>query len=442
VTFATAERLRSLRGIAARVGFAVAVYLVAFYLSFPYARVKEQVIALAARRDLDVTIGSAGPLLGVGIAFHDIKVARRVPEGKKVQPLRIDEARVRISPLARLFGETAVNLAADLLGGSADVDWQATKTRSHLRVKTADLALAQIPGVKEAINIPLAGKLGLAMDLALPAGKMAETTGNLTWTCAGCALGDGKSKLKIAGVLDDGLDLPRVRLGDFAGKVVFEKGVGRLQGVQARSPDGEISLEGEIRLADPLPYSQIDLYLRFKLSDALLNGSDKLKMIMQLVESMGKGPDGSYGLKLTGTFARPQPPQWAKTSPFSNALPGRPAPPRRAAFAPARPNQDPVRAPSAELPHYPAPIPAEVRPLTPPSTPPTPAPAGPAAPTPGTTESVPPPRMMTPPTQPTPTEPATPAPVAPPAEPVPPPPPPPVPPPAQPAAPAQPPASE
>jgi type II secretion system protein N len=400
----TAERLRAARGIAGRVAFALVVYVIAFFFSFPYGRIREQVIAVAAQRDMDVQIGSAGPLFGVGIAFHDIKVAKRVPEGKRPQPLRIDEARVRVSPLARLFGETAVSVAADALGGALDVDFQASKTSSRVRLNSQDLSIGQLPGIKEAINIPLFGKLAVGADLGMPTGRLAETTGNLTWSCAACAIGDGKSKLKVAGVLEEGLDLPRLRLGELAGRVVFEKGVGKLQGVQARSPDGEISVEGEIRLADPLPYSQIDLYVRFKLSDALLKSSDKLGLMMQLGDAMGgKAPDGAYGVRLTGSFAHLLPPRWAKSSPFAGgAAPGRPSPPhsgpaRRSGFAPSRLGADPTRDQSANLPHYPPPTPAEVKPLTPPTAPPTPAGAtfG-AAPPPASAESAPPPRLTPP----------------------------------------------
>jgi type II secretion system protein N len=262
-----------------------------------------------------------------------------------------------------------------------NVDFTGTKTRNHVLVKGEGLSLTQIPGVKEAINLPLVGKLGLGIDLTIT-GRMGETSGHVGWSCDGCAIGDGKSKLKIAGVLDEGLSLPRVRLGNFAGRVVFDKGVGKLQGVQARSPDGEISVDGEIRLADPIQYSQLDLYVRFKLSDALLQSSEQLKLVMQLVEGMGKGPDGAYGLRLTGTFARIAPPQWSKTSPLAG--PGHGGPPsslsgtRRGSFGGSRLGGEPARSPSPGFaPPPPPPVPTESvppQPLAPAATPPAPTP--------------------------------------------------------------------
>ena len=84
-------------------------------------------------------------------------------------------------------------------------------------------------------------------------------------------LGDGKTPLKVEGnpFLPGGLTLPRVRLGDLGGHVAIEKGVAKLQGVEAKSPDGELALEGEVTLRDPLPTSTVNAYLRFKLTRRL-----------------------------------------------------------------------------------------------------------------------------------------------------------------------------
>ena len=43
-----------------------------------------------------------------------------------------------------------------------------------------------------------------------------------------------------------------------------------------------------MRLADPVGYSYLDLYVRFKLSEALLKRADKLQILLQLAESAGQ----------------------------------------------------------------------------------------------------------------------------------------------------------
>lgn len=385
----TPERMRKLRKLGLHGGVGLVVFIIAFYTSLPYDRFRDQVVALASQRDLDVEIASAGPTLGLGIAFRDIRIATRPTDGKPTR-IHIDSARIGVSPLARLMGEDAASLSAEALNGDIGLDYRGSKSRAQVRVKGRELAMSELPGVKEAINLPLAGKLDLDVDVSTVPNRMAETHGTLGWTCAGCAIGDGKAKLKVAGnpMLSEGLSVPQIQLGDFSGKLAIEKGIAHLRGVQAKSLDGEVSIEGEIRLIDPLPSSVVDLYVRFKPSDRLLKKSDKLALIMQLAEA-GKQPDGYYGVRLTGSLGRLAPPLWARTSPFANAPAARPGasprPSTRPAIAPPPApvgSVDPAKDPTANLPRYPmeAPPPAPSAPPPPPPTaptlPPAPAPAG------------------------------------------------------------------
>src|SRR5213078_691810 len=98
--------------------------------------------------------------------------------------------------------------------------------------------------IKAALNLPLTGTLKLDLEVASSTGRYAESNGAISFTCASCVLGDGKSPLRVEGnpFLAGGLTLPRVRLGDFGGHVAIEKGTAKLQGVEAKSPDGDVAL--------------------------------------------------------------------------------------------------------------------------------------------------------------------------------------------------------
>ena len=92
-------------------------------------------------------------------------------------------------------------------------------------------------------------------------------------------------------MLARGMTLPRIRIGDLGGHVAIEKGTAKLQGVESKSPDGEVALEGEIALHDPLSLTTLNLYLRFKLSDAVMKKEVALQ-ILPAVAAAGKRPDG------------------------------------------------------------------------------------------------------------------------------------------------------
>jgi type II secretion system protein N len=314
----TPERRRALLQAGGLGLFGFLVFAVSFVFAFPYDRIKDQVVAIASTQNLDVDVGNAGPVFGVGVGLDEVMVRTRPEPGKKASVLQIDQARVYVSPLAQLRGVLAYEMDLRTLDGQITADVTAEKEKGITKIQTRDISMASLPGVKETINLPLGGTLELNLDITAPNHRNGEASGNLGWKWAGMVVGDGKEKLKVAGnpLLAEGISLPRIRLGDFVGDVVFNKGVGKLKGVGARSQDAEIRIEGEVRLADPLTYTYLDLYVTFKFSDTLLKSADKLQLMLQFADSMGKRPDGFYGFRLTGSPGRFGPVQWMKTSPF------------------------------------------------------------------------------------------------------------------------------
>jgi type II secretion system protein N len=312
------DRLRRLRKIGATAAFGLFVFFLVFVLTLPYGRLKDYLVALAGQQGYDVEVKSAGPALGLGIRLKDVIVATRPSGTAKPTRIAIPVAKVRWSLLGALAGRKTYQVSANVFGGDLDVETSRSKTESRLDISATAIDLSEIPWVKAATNLPLSGKLDLQLDEKMPGLRASATVGSLTWTCSACAMGDGKAKLVIPGnpLLAEGLGLPKIRLGDFVGRVSIDKGVGRLQGAQAKSPDGELYLEGEIKLATPLASSSLDLYVRFKLSDALLKSSEKLRTIMQFAGSAGKRPDGFYGFRISGPLNHLGVPQWTKTSPF------------------------------------------------------------------------------------------------------------------------------
>jgi type II secretion system protein N len=412
----TSDRLRRLWKIGGTAGFGLLVFFVVFVLTLPYGRVKDYLVALAAQQGYDVEAKSAGPALGLGIRLKDIIISSRSSGGGKPTRIAVPVAKVRWSLLGALAGRKTYQVSANVFGGNLDVETSRNKTESGLHVEATAIDLSDLPWVKAAINLPLSGRLDLHLDEKMPGLRATATVGSLTWTCHACAVGDGKAKLIIPGnpLLAEGLGLPKIRLGDFVGRVAIDKGVGRLQGVQAKSPDVEVYLEGEIKLNQPLSSSSVDLYLRFKLSDALLKSSEKLRTIMQFAGSAGKRPDGFYGVRLSGPVQHLGTPMWTKTSPFGAPASG-PKPiaaKAGAVFTPPPPPPPPTAAPIAADPSAPAgppptqtvtgvvqydpkidnPPPEEPEPPPPPP-PPTPAPSPPpvAAPPPPPAAAPPPP---------------------------------------------------
>ena len=133
-------------------------------------------------------------------------------------------------------------------------------------------------------------------------------------------IGDGKTPLKVAGnpFLCGRADAAAsVRLDDLGGHVAIDKGLAKLQEIGGKSPDGEVALEGEVTLRDPLPTSTVNAYLRFKLTDAFLKQAATVQTILQMAGAQGKRPDGFYGMRLSGRLGQLNPPVLSPTSPIT-----------------------------------------------------------------------------------------------------------------------------
>ena len=382
VTVST-ERLQRLRRSALYSLFGLVVFVVALYFSFPSERAKEVAIRLAAARDLDVEIGSASPAVGLGVVFRDIHVRTKPTTGKPTR-FTIESARIAVSPFSLLSSAKTVMVSLEAFGGHIDITQHGAigkKGTFELTVRARDVKMIEVPGVREAINMPLSGTAKLDLQLASADSKLADSNGEITFSCDSCVLGDGKSPLKVAGnpFLSGGLTLPRIRLGDFGGHVAIEKGTAKLQEIGGKSPDGEVTLEGEITLRDPLPNSTVNAYLRFKLSDPFLKQAATVQTILQMAGAAGKRPDGFYGMRLSGRLGQLNPPLLSPTSPLTSSTP---RPGSHAAITPRptpAPSPLPSPSPPAQMVAAAAPPPAPDPPPPPAAEPPPPPPPPPPA---------------------------------------------------------------
>jgi type II secretion system protein N len=350
------EKLRRLRRVAAQTGFGFLVFVIALYIWFPYGRAKEVAINLAASQNLDVEIESAGPTWwGLGVRFKDIRVKTRPTTGKPTR-FTIESASVSVSLFSLLFSPSpSFDLSLDAFGGRIDFAQSGSPGRKgpfKIEISARDVNMSELPGVREALNLPLAGKLKAELEIASPTGRFSNAKGALSLLVAGLVVGDGKSPLRVEGnpFLGGGLTLPKVRVGDLHGDVAIEAGTAKLKNVEAKSPDGELSLEGDVLLRDPLPNSMVNAYLRFKLSDAFLKAAPTLQTILQMAGASGKRPDGSYGLRLGGRLGQMNPPMLAAASQFGGALPPGRGGANRPGIAPSyAPPPSPNPAPAPEI---------------------------------------------------------------------------------------------
>jgi type II secretion system protein N len=363
------EMVRRLRRVGTNVGAFLLVFVVALYIWFPYDRAKEVAISVASAQGYDVEIESAGPTFGVGVSFSNIRVKTRPTSGKATR-FSIDKARLSTSIFGALFSTTLpYTITLDAFGGRVEISQSGTPGKKgpfRVEVTARDLQMSEIPGIRESVNLPVSGTLRLDLDLASATGKFANAKGTISFLCEACVAGDGKAPLRVEGnaFLGGGLTLPKVRLGDLRGEIVVDNGTAKLKSVESKSPDGEIALDGDVSLRDPLVNSVVNAYLRFKLSDAFLKSASTVQTILQMAAGPGRRPDGSYGLRVAGRLAAPAI-SLSASSPVGGPGPTVPVRPGRPGIVPSMP-PPPPGAPPLALPPPPPPPQQEPPPPSPP----------------------------------------------------------------------------
>ncbi len=310
-------RMRKVAKYGGYVAYAVAVCVATIYIFFPYDRLKKMV---AARLDsdgrYDVTIEEVGPAFPVGLTVTGIRIVSP-PEKPDEKPgiVDIDRLQVTVGLFSLLSDTKEIDLEVDALGGHISAQVETQGKARKIAVQFEGVSMAKLPGIAKAISLPMTGALHGKGYIDIPEQGLRRSKGKLSIQCKSCTLGDGKTKVKIDfrpkhkrkrpnPMADEGVTLPRVRLGRFAGDIVIENGKATFRQFEALSPDGEAILMGTITLREPFAFSNVDAYFKFKFAPELKKKEQKWQAIESSL-GRGKRADGYIGFAIRGRLKDP-----------------------------------------------------------------------------------------------------------------------------------------
>ncbi|EYF02914.1 type II secretion system protein GspN [Chondromyces apiculatus] len=316
------------------------------YLTFPYDRLKDRLIAEfdrtqskrggAAAQKLEIdeldsywftgvevkgarlimppadgATGRSTTTASAGAGSADAKAT-----GPKPTVIEIDEAHARVRLLPLLLGRVRVDFWASVFGGEVQGVAPVGKTDGAIEVEMENLDLSKIEPLGEAIGgIPLRGTVSGKLELEAPEGKFNKADGLLELTGSEVMAGDGKTKIKGL------IELPTARLGDLTISAEAKEGVLKITKLSAGGPDIELEGDGKVNVREPWNNSSMDLYVRFKFSDAYRGKNDTTKSVLgdpsgsgppPLIETLeprmkrAKRSDGFYGWHAHGALKRPK----------------------------------------------------------------------------------------------------------------------------------------
>jgi type II secretion system protein N len=299
--------------------FYVACLCVFGSLTFPYDKLKERVIATfnaqersaSAQEELQIDEMSGYWLSGVRVKGVRVLSAPSQP-GKPPGKIEVDEATARYSILSALVGGSDANFDVFAFGGEVSGSYEVHGSDKSIDVTFDAIGVGELEPLVQLLGVPLQGKLGGTLRLAMPEGKASKAGGALSFEAKDVAVGDGKAKLKGA------IALPKVDVGTLTVAAEAKEGILRITKLVAGGKDVEVQGDGRITLRDSPIDSLCDAQVRFKINDAYRDKSDMTKTLFGAPGStapalfeladprvkQSKRADGFYGWTVHGPLGR------------------------------------------------------------------------------------------------------------------------------------------
>lgn len=320
-------------------------FLLFAYWSFPYQRLAAYITDKVNESGSGYTleIGSLSPYWLTGVALEHVEVRKTAAEapaaapGEKPKPpqsIDIDSAQARVGLLSLLFGGRSVNFSAELGDGEIDGKYSQDGDDTKVAATLEDVDLSKFALLESMLSLPMKGVLKGDIDLTL--GKQpAKTQGSVKLGIDKLVIGDGKAKLKLGSM--GGLTIDPVDAGAVTMEIDVKDGVGVVRTLTATGSDLKLSGSGDVRFAQPLARSRLNVMLKLNLTDAYKNKSNRTKAMFALLDSGGaaqvsaaKTNDGGLQFRLSGPFnaVRALPAGHApQPAPNPGAAPAAPLPP-------------------------------------------------------------------------------------------------------------------
>ncbi|MBU1240727.1 type II secretion system protein GspN [Myxococcota bacterium] len=291
-------------------------FFVSLNLFMNWDLVKEKIV-----RELERMTGYDVSIADVSFGFSGIEmkevvmVSRPEKDGEKPSRFVISSLAINASPLSLMKSDKDIGFSMNTLGGSISGRFSKDADKKKFKLQMDDIQIAKIPFLKNAISMPVKGKISMDGYVELDRHGWRKSNGEFNFGFHRMVVGDGKTKVKAKFLMppknkgqakfqEDGFPLPPLSLGEkFAWTVTLKNGKAELKDFVTKSKDGEMELVGHIKFRDPIKLSMAEMYIKFKFSDEAKKKHDSLEVFELSLQRRGKRADGSFGMSISGQLA-------------------------------------------------------------------------------------------------------------------------------------------
>ncbi len=302
--------------------FFVFWFVLFFYVTFPWDRLRETIIANAeaprrspsgvmAPSNMQLHIGSLGPTFLPGISARDISVTfLPTKAGERSRTMRIEQATVHVGLFALMANTLSADIAVRGLGGRIDGHVDVAMGGRRPGVREARLTIdnvnvGDIAPVVAMVGLPLSGRLDSRVDFHVPDGRLDRASGSVTLSVDNLTIGDGQAQYQIPRW--GAVTIETIRAGPLDGTVTIRNGEATIERLSARSPEFVLLMDGRIVLAPLVTQSTLNASVRFQLTEVYRRKSETAGRIMNVMDfapdlRAARRADGMYGFRCAGTL--------------------------------------------------------------------------------------------------------------------------------------------
>jgi type II secretion system protein N len=274
--------------------FFVFMLVLGLYYTFPFDVAKDRILDLASKSSgMTITADELEPSWITGIVAKNVKVLQA---GAK-EPMTFERLTARAKLFALITGKKGAVVSLPVAKGELTADVVADEESVTVKAETSDVELGLVPGLVEALGLPLTGQTNLETDLVWGIKDPKLTNGTIKLVIKGLSIEKG-GKLS-------GFPVPELAIGDVDWTIPVEQGKATFKNLKVAGESIELEVDGSIQLLQPVSRSLATLTLAFKPTDAFLKKEPLLGAMLNNIQR-AKGADGFYAYTMSGPVKTPR----------------------------------------------------------------------------------------------------------------------------------------